>query len=115
MIRPAEPPACAEHAGLQRGSEALRKAIAAEVAEQAQRRSIARTLSGSAMAALTLPRPAAPRAIAIRTFPKAPAANREPCPRCATRGDLGCAHRAPAEQPAEMPAETLAERSPDNA
>ncbi|WP_375290879.1 hypothetical protein [Qipengyuania sp.] len=26
---------------------------------------------------------------------RSPAPSREPCPRCATRGDLGCAHFAP--------------------
>lgn len=38
------------------------------------------------------------------------ALSRDPCPRCATRGDLGCAHQRPFEEPERAPSETS--RSP---
>ena len=44
------------------------------------------------------PTPSSPVFISFDRRP--PAASREPCPRCAVRGDIGCAHQAPYESQA---------------
>lgn len=54
--------------------------------------------SGSSLTFLPVRRPCPVATVPSRTADSRPqASGREPCPRCATRGDLGCAHFAPCE------------------
>ncbi|MDE8654806.1 hypothetical protein [Novosphingobium album (ex Liu et al. 2023)] len=79
-------------------SRALRAAIFAESARAEERRRLARsvgtitsTLDSLADQAVARFTPASTRD--DRQF----APDREPCPRCGTRGDIGCRHRRPSE------------------
>lgn len=59
--------------------------IAEEVRSACERRHAARMLSSIGLAELEIaqrPRPGGPVLV-----------NRDPCPRCGTRGDIGCKHR----------------------
>lgn len=88
---PAEP-------AIRSGTDRLRAAMMREAAASTARRVHARTLSGTAMARLTLDRPPSRTLRAALDPDLPPAPDRNPCPRCGTRGDLGCAHFAPCEQ-----------------
>lgn len=66
----------------------------------AERRRLAWKLSGTVHDPLPVNHPVpvlqfVPRSVDRRP----PALSREPCPRCAARGDLGCAHQRPYEPP----------------
>lgn len=77
--------------GSQRLAEALKQAGAF-----AERHREARKLSATALDPLPIGR-ACPVLVAPAkpADPRPPAFSRGPCPRCGTRGDLGCAHQAP--------------------
>jgi hypothetical protein len=73
---------------------AIREDVKAEAREMGTRRNLAFSI-GTVNKPLTILRPTQvlqPR-IVVRGGPIA--ADREPCPRCATRGDIGCAHQRP--------------------
>lgn len=76
----------------------LRDLVKQEAEEAGRRRGIARsfgTVSDGWMLELARPAPApAPTPIA-EDDPRPFAFSREPCRRCQTRGDLGCAHQRP--------------------
>lgn len=80
-----------------RGSASLAAAIMRECEAAAARRAVASTMSGTAMHKLSLERPAPRQLRQVPGDRRPPAAGREPCPYCQTRGDLGCAHFAPCE------------------
>lgn len=75
------------------GSAALREAIFAQSAEREQRRRAARSIGHGAPLQHAGPHPV----LHLASGARPPAAGRDPCPRCGTRGDLGCRHRAPCE------------------
>ena len=80
------------------GSNALRNAIAAEAAASQTRRALARSI-GTVVRTLDCERPPTARAVAIASDadPRPAAWSRDPCLRCGTRGDFGCAHQRPWE------------------
>jgi hypothetical protein len=87
----------AMNADLRNGSAGLLKAVFAESAAAERRRNAALS-TGTVVSALDHlgPQPVArfvPTASDRRRF----AVSREPCPRCNTRGDLGCRHQRPYE------------------
>lgn len=77
----------------------LRDAIAAECGARSERRRIAGMIQNTAQPLeLERPRPElrfAPKNLARLKHELPVAASREPCARCATRGDLGCRHQRP--------------------
>lgn len=77
----------------------IREEVKAEAREMGRRRYIASSI-GTVDKPLSINRRAlsrpAPLQVASSDQPIAP--SREPCPRCATRGDLGCAHQLPMER-----------------
>lgn len=98
-------------AGTEAGKQSLQQAdrvlassagvatIEDELAITAAKRRVAQSL-GTVKRPIPLDRPAAPRADAVPGDRRPPAWDRGPCPRCATRGDLGCAHQRPFEEAA---------------
>lgn len=89
---------------VRQGSTALREALFNEAAAREQRFKDARALSGtrsvtavSRFAALT-PKSLAAHFEIDKAVDRYPAPTREPCARCGTRGELGCAHFAPFEE-----------------
>lgn len=79
---------------LAEASATLRDAISDEAALVMRRRQAARATGHTAPLECQGPRPV------LRAAPVDPrpiAAGRDPCPRCGTRGDLGCRHQAPFE------------------
>lgn len=68
-------------------------AIDREALEAADRRAQARRLTTRHPLPLDRPQPTPVIAIDIDRRPQA--MSREPCPRCAVRGDIGCAHQLP--------------------
>ena len=84
-------------ADLHRGNSLFLAAMA-EAQAQGERRQAARELASTCKRSLPLDRPAPVQAHPISGHDaRPPAASREPCPYCQTRGDLGCAHFAPCE------------------
>jgi hypothetical protein len=66
---------------------------------EGQRHAAARSAGGMRTTLVqSLDRPPAPRMPTILGDRRPPAWSREACPVCATRGDLGCAHRRPFEE-----------------
>lgn len=83
---------------LRAGSAQLLEAIAAEAADREKRFAEARRLAISNPIPIGRPTPTLARP--AMDYDRRPiAADRGPCPRCATRGDLGCAHQRPYEAP----------------
>lgn len=92
--RPVPPPI-----GVNRAPDArltVAEQIVEEVRVAGERRAAARSIQTvSPHTVIELARPAPPIAATTPTDRRPFALSREPCPRCAVRGDLGCAHQRP--------------------